>query len=122
MSGEERRRVPYFFYLVTLRPIFGKGFLSGLVWNLCYPKIFIFFQSWCLFVGKGKERKCLMLVGHIALWAIWKVRNDLIFLEKKYSVVRVVDYIHVSWQRLLAKKEGHHPYFMSDWCILKIVC
>jgi len=34
-----------------------------------------------------------MLVWHVTLWAIWKARNDWIFLDSKLSVLEIVDHI-----------------------------
>ncbi|PNY12727.1 ribonuclease H [Trifolium pratense] len=65
------------------------------------------FRRFCMGRGGGKRLKGLLAVWHVVVWAIWKVRNDLIFNSQVPVVDEVFDrIIATSWKWLVDKKKG----------------
>ncbi|MCI07972.1 hypothetical protein A2U01_0029042, partial [Trifolium medium] len=77
-------------------------------WDVAVPREPLeIFRRFSVGMGGGKRLKGLLAVWHVVVWAIWKVRNDLIFNAQVPVLEDVLhDIMFTSWKWLVDKKMG----------------
>jgi len=61
-------------------------------------------------------KKGLWLIWHVAVWALWKARNDLIFKEVGFTVKNIMEVVKVlSWRWVLSRMHLPACLFFK-WC------
>lgn len=82
------------------------------------PNLYIHWECWSGGVWNKKIRSGLRMIWQVAIWVIWKARNNHIFNAGVTMWEELVDEIKVlSWRWLLGKHKGSVcMYYEWAWC------
>ncbi|KAK2400342.1 hypothetical protein QL285_050052 [Trifolium repens] len=79
------------------------------------PNLSIAFASMAAMGGSKRRKKGLSMLWQVALWVIWRTRNDRWFKNKEATVLEVVDSIkHLAWRWFLGRI-AKQPCLLFEW-------
>jgi hypothetical protein len=80
------------------------------------PNLFLQAIGWSREVNSKKLRRGFWLIWHAVVWVIWKSRNNMIFNNKTFEILELVDDIKVlSWQWCLSRLNIETCLYF-EWC------
>jgi hypothetical protein len=80
------------------------------------PNLSIAFTSMAAMDGSKRRKKGLLVLWQVAIWVIWRTRNDkLMFKNKEATVLEVVNSIkHLAWRWYLGRI-AKQPCLLYEW-------
>jgi hypothetical protein len=86
------------------------------------PNLPIAFASMAGMGVSKRRKKGLLLLWQVALWLLWRTRNDRLFNNKETSVIEVVDSIkHLAWRWYIGRI-ANQPCLLYEWLKEPLYC